>query len=294
MPSFSFSIMDAAGYGFYRVWCERSYLLKLALIPFFIKLACMVAVAVLGYETNVLRQGLILLPGILAEGWVLAQFCRTLLKDERWPTVLPEKIDDNVLDRLLLRARGIIACTLSYALIGLAFFSLRYLAFLMILGDAVNSEEEVANLLASSTDADAPAPEMAPIMIVPSIILLAFTFWAVRLMWVYIPLSVLMPIRDYLKILKGPMSSVRLLALFFCTFTPVMFLVAMCSHLIFGVTEGMGDSAEDIRQFAMIFVSVIAELLIALASTAAVVWAMRDFLPKNPNLLKELPKVGGE
>ncbi len=129
MAPFTFNIMDAAGYGYYRVWTERAYLLKLALIPLMIKFACTIALLVLGFQDNILRQGLVLLPGVLAEGWVLAQFLRTLLKDERWPTYLPAEIDDKVLDRLLLRARGIVAAVLAYGLIALASYALRYLVF---------------------------------------------------------------------------------------------------------------------------------------------------------------------
>jgi len=100
-PKFDFNMMDAAGYGFYRVWTERHYLLKLATIPLLIKFACMITVMVLGIQGNILRQGLVLFPGVLAEGWVLAQFLRTLLKGERWPTILPPDIDDTLLDKLL-------------------------------------------------------------------------------------------------------------------------------------------------------------------------------------------------
>ena len=153
MSKLNFNMMDSAGYGFYRVWIERAYLLKLATIPLLIKFACMITVMVLDIEGNILRQGLILFPGVLAEGWVLAQFLRTLLKNERWPTILPADINDAILDKLLLRARGIVAATLAFGLIALASYMLRYLAFGLILGDFNATDEDVSNLL-NAADAD--------------------------------------------------------------------------------------------------------------------------------------------
>ena len=295
MSQFNFNIMDSAGYGFYRVWSERSYLLKLATIPLLIKFACMVTVMVLGLENNILRQGLILLPGVMAEGWVLAQFLRTLLKGERWPTILPPDINDALIDRLLLRARGIVAATLAYALISLSGYLIRYFSFGLILGDFNASQEDVSNFLNSAETAEADQKiTMNPLMFFPLLGFAVGLFWAFRMMWVYIPLSVLMPVQDYLKALGGMMASVKMTVLFFCTLTPVMFITVMISHLVYNLTSSMGDDGEDVARFIMLFFAVIADTLIALVATAAFVWAMKDFLPKEKELLKELPKIAGD
>ena len=129
VAQFQFNIMDAVGYGYYRVWQERTYLGKLAFFPFLIKLACVIGVYVLGLESNILRQGLILFPAYLAEGWMLAQFLRTLLKDERWPVFVPEQAGQDFLTKLMPRARGIIAATLVYTLLELFTNILRYVTF---------------------------------------------------------------------------------------------------------------------------------------------------------------------
>lgn len=294
MSQFNFNMMDSAGYGFYRVWVERAYLLKLATIPLLIKFACMITVMVLGIDDNILRQGLILFPGVLAEGWVLAQFLRTLLKGERWPTVLPAEIDDTLLDKLLLRARGIVAATLAYGLIALGLYLVRYFSFGLMFGDFNASQEEVATLLRPPEAGEDPKINVNPLMFFPLIAASVALFWAFRLLWVYIPLSVLMPVEDYLKKVGGMMSSVRMVVLYFCTMTPIMFVVIIISNVIFGAFGGVGEDGESIARFIMVFFAVIADTLVGLVSTAAFVWAMKDFLPKNPELLKELPKLGGD
>ena len=296
MSQFNFNMMDAAGYGFYRVWVERAYLLKLMMIPLIIKFACMITVMALGVEGNTLRQGLIMFPGIIAEGWVLSQFLRTLLRNERWPTVLPPDIDDKLLDKLLYRARGIIAATLAYALIGLSAYFIRYILFGIVSGDfganSPTTSEEISELIDASEAGKGKGLHLNPAFLLPLVGLTVAMFWAFRLVWVYIPLSVLMPVKDYLKALGGMMASVKMIVLYFCTMTPIMFATIMVSRLVFSMVEGLGDNSDETGRFIMIFVAMFAEILVALVSTAAFVYAMKDFLPKTTDLLKDLPKTG--
>jgi len=296
MSQFNFNMMDAAGYGFYRVWAERSYLLKLAMFPFLIKLGSTIAVFVLGLESDILRQGLVLLPGVIAEGWVLSQFLRTLLKNERWPTALPQNIDEGLLDRLLLRARGIIAATIAYTLIGLISSFVRYIIFGFMFGNFESPGQQVTDMLESGMEqavtAEGEKATIHPLLALPMLGLLGVLFWAYRLAWVYIAFSVLMPVRDYLRAVGGLMASAKMMILFFCTMTPVMFIVILLSRVIFNAFGGGDDGSDDIARFIMIFVSVIAEMGIALVTTTAFVFAMKDFLPKTTDLLKDVPKAG--
>lgn len=288
---FEFDIMDSAGYGYYRVWQERAYLFKLVMVPFLIKLACTVTVLVLGYENNILRQGLILLPGDLAIGWVLAQYLRTLLKNERWPTVLPLDMNDAVLDALLLRARGIVACTLSYALIAMAGYVLRFCLFGQFAGDmSVAPEEGMANIL-SSSDAEKPA-DISPAFFIPLAVGGLALVWLFRLMWVYIPFAVLMPVKSYLHALGGFMASIRMMILFFCAMAPVMFVMVMVSRMVFNVLGDVDGDGANLPQFIVVLLAVSAEILVALITTGSFAWAMRGILPKNADALKDLPKLG--
>ena len=288
---FEFDIMDSAGYGYYRLWSERAYLFKLALIPFLIKLACTVTVMVLGYEDNLLRQGLIFLPGDLVQGWLLAQYLRTLLMNERWPTILPIDMNEKVLDSLLMRARGIVACALAYALIALATYFIRFCIFGQLTESDLSPDGGMDNILPSKEgEKVADVSELAFIPMVASLVGLV---WAFRLMWIYIPFSVLMPMRDYLKAVGGFISSLRMMALFFCAMAPVMFVTVMLSRGVFNLLGGAADdSSANLSQFIVVILAVFSEMLVALVTTGSFAWAMRGFLPKHPDALKTLPKLG--
>ncbi|HAJ90472.1 MAG TPA: hypothetical protein DCM27_05610, partial [Rhodospirillaceae bacterium] len=54
------------------------------------------------------------------------------------------------------------------------------------------------------------------------------------------------------------------------------------------------DGQDGGARFIVMFLAVMADTLVGLVSTAAFAWAMKDFLPKNTDLLKDFPKAAGE
>ena len=273
--------MDATGYGYHRVWRERAYLLKMAIIPLLIKFACTIAVFAMGIEDNFLRQGLVMLPADFAEGWLLAQFLRTLLTDERWPIVLDKMPDERMMSRLLTRARGIVSATLIYVLVSMAGNIMLFGSFAMLgdsafgpLKDAEN-RDVAGDAVRQSENIDA----LGTVMFVPSVLALIGLIWAFRLFWLHIPFSVLMPIGQYLKVVKGFMTSVRMMMLYFCCMSPVMFIAVVLSRSFYGA---FGDGGEDmVARFLTILVSSFADLVVALIAVTAMAWSLRDFLPKS-------------
>ncbi|MBE2192028.1 MAG: hypothetical protein IAE63_07600 [Alphaproteobacteria bacterium] len=291
MAKFQFNIMDAAGYGYYRVWIERAYLLKLALIPLFIKFACTIAIFALDIDDNVLRQGLIMLPATFAEGWVLAQFLRTLLMNERWPIMLPQRPDPRILSALLNRARGIIASILTYVLLGMLAYVIRYMMF-----EFFPSSQEIENARTaaeaaktSETENGSLAGILGVFALVPTIMVIAATIWMFRFMWLYIPLSVLMPVKSYMKALSGFMPSVYLLVLFFASMAPITFVAIMLVRVVYGTTEDMGENGLMLGHFIGVFISVTTELIVGLVTTASFAWAMRNFLPRAKGSMNDFP-----
>ena len=281
MKDLKFNIMDATGYGYHRVWRERAYLLKMAIIPLLIKFACTIAVFAMGIEDNFLRQGLVMLPADFAEGWLLAQFLRTLLTDERWPIVLDKMPDERMMSRLLTRARGIVSATLIYVLVSMAGNIMLFGSFAMLgdsafgpLKDAEN-RDVAGDAVRQSENIDA----LGTVMFVPSVLALIGLIWAFRLFWLHIPFSVLMPIGQYLKVVKGFMTSVRMMMLYFCCMSPVMFIAVVLSRSFYGA---FGDGGEDmVARFLTILVSSFADLVVALIAVTAMAWSLRDFLPKS-------------
>ncbi len=288
---FQFNIMDAAGYGYYRVWVERAYLLRLALIPVFIKFACTIAIFALDLDENPLRQGLVMLPATFAEGWVLAQFLRTLLMNERWPIMLPQVPNPNIIRQLLNRARGIVASVLVYVLLGMLAYVTRYVMF-----EYFPSSEEIDSARTAAEQVKATESNSGSIngvlgllATIPMTLAFLGVIWTFRFMWLYIPFAVLMPVKDYMKALSGFMSSVYLIVLFLASMLPATFVAIMLVRVVYGATEDMGETAQMLGHFISVLISVSTEITVGLVTTAAFSWAMRSFLPKAKGALDDFP-----
>lgn len=281
MSAFNFDLIDAAGYGYHRIWAERHYLARLAIIPLIMKFACAVLAYSLSYTDDILRYGLVLLPAVFAEGWVMAQFLRTLLMEERWPTVLPDRDDEAAFARIIVRARGIISSTLVFVLISLASTVLAWGAFEV---DAVTKD-----IMARQGEAGAEAAKSggaSTLLFVPAVAAIFASIWAFRLLWIYIPYAVLMPARDYLQRLGGFMASIRLAGLFLVCMVPLNVLAVMLVQgLISPYGNGLMDAPAYVR-FLGIFVGVLADFIVGLLVTAAMAYAMRDIIPHHPDALK--------
>lgn len=262
--------MGASFYGYRRVWNERAYLFRLALIPVLMKFASMVVIISLEYQDNFLRQGLIMLPATFAQGWLLAQFLRTILQEERWPITLPQEPSPYTMACLILRAQGIVAATLVYVLISLFEYVLQHGLFAM---------ERMASSQVGEKGMSAPA-EGNPVMIIPAILMLLGSIWAFRLMWLHVPFSVLMAPREYLKNIAGFVTSIRMMAVFLASMVPLFLGAIMMSQGIAKFAQGSGF--EDIGHFSIVFLSVVTEIGISLVATTAMAFAMRGFLPKAP------------
>lgn len=279
---FNFDFIDAASFGYRAVWLERKYLFRMALIPILIKFACTVAIFALGYETNFLRQGLIMLPAMFAEGWLLAQFLRTLLLFERWPIVLKHEPSEAEIEALLIRARGIMACTIMYVLISFLDYGIKEGAQYLYAHYYAAAEQA-----ASSGKAVVPT-RTDTLMLIPSLVLLLGGLWAFRFIWLYIPLAVLMRVGIFLRVLGGYMASVRMLGLFLICIVPCTLLAFFLTSFIVSVT---GGPESDLSKFLLLMISVIAETIAWLIATAAMAYACRDILPKHP---KALPDIKNE
>ncbi|PZP57408.1 MAG: hypothetical protein DI586_00520 [Micavibrio aeruginosavorus] len=272
----AFDLIDSASFGYKTVWQERKYLLKLAFVPVFIKLACTVIIFAFDFQNNFLRQALITLPASFAEGWLLAQFLRTLILLERWPIMLPEDVSDRHMSALLLRARGIMSSTIMFVLITLAAYGLKEIYAMFY--DMAGAGEATKN---------AEAPPGNPLLFIPAMILIFLSIYAFRYLWLYIPVVVLMPMGEFLRKLGGFMASIKMMGVFLVAMVPCFVLAMVVSTLL---TSLVGGPDSDIGRFVMVMVSVVIETLISLITTASIVYALRDILPKHPLALADINK----
>ena len=277
---FSFDMIDAAGYGYHRVWTERHYLLKLSLIPILMKFVAAIAYYVMGFEDDILRRGLFMLPALFAEGWVLAQFLRTLLMEERWPQTLPKERDDVAIARLILRARGIISATLIFVMIQLVSTVVAWGVFQIDHKAQALAEQRAAGAVADATGADG-------LMIIPVLGLLVASIWSFRLLWLNIPYAVLMPIRVYLSRLGGFMASVRMLGLFLVCVIPLSVFATLLAQMLVSGTPADTDPPA-LAQFVIMFISAATDMMTALIATTGMAYALRNVVPHHPDALKDV------
>jgi hypothetical protein len=263
--------IDAISFGYREVWRERAYLMKLAFVPIMIKFASTVVVYSFDMEDNFIRQGLVALPGLFAEGWLLAQFLRTLLMQERWPIYLEEPPSDQKMAALLLRARGIMSSAILYALISFLAYGMKQVMFYFMPADDA----------ADKTAAQDPNP----LLFIPAVALIYLSIWIFRFMWLYIPVAVLMPMGDFLKKLGGFMASIKMIGIFLVTLVPCLF-VAITLSKIFGTIVGGVDTAQG--SFIALIIHVIMETIIGLISTASMAYALRNIVPHHPAALKDI------
>ena len=284
-----FDLIDSCGYGYVRVWNERHYLLTLAMIPVLIKFICAVGVYVLGVQDDLLRQGLVMLPGTLAQGWVLAQFLRTLLLNERWPQRLPQMRDEGEIARLVLRARGIVSAALVFVLINMVSTVIAWGLLQLEAQASLALEQREAGTLA---EGEGIAGGLGGLAVIPLVAFMLASIWAFRLAYLYIPFVVLMPLREYLARLGGFMASIRMLALYLICMVPCTVTATIMVQMLLSVA-GVGEDVEPsaLLQFFITFFGAIVEMITALIATAAMAYAFRDVVPHAKDALRA---VGGD
>lgn len=273
--AYQFDLIDAASFGYSAVWTERAYLLRLAIVPILVKFATMVIVVAQGLSETPLIQGLAMIPATLIEGWLLAQWLRTLIKDERWPIILYDEPDEQTLSYLMTRAQGIVSCCLVYVLLML-------MTHFLVFG--------YDQLIATYMPKEAlEAGEVQDVRLLPFIMLAMIAgLWSFRLYWLYIPFAVLVRPIEYLKYMGGFTASLRLLGLFLIGMVPTLVVASLISSVVVAPFSHGSESAQKIGQFLLLLLGSAAEVLIGLIVTAAITWSMRTLLPTAPGCLPDV------
>lgn len=253
-----FNIINSARAGYEFLVSERRYLLRLALIPALVKLICYVAALSLGFENNVVRMSLILLPASLMEGWMLAHAIRLITLGQRWPF---QPTGDTDADMAVLRVRmhGVMGGLVAYALINVL----------------------LAGLLATMTGLLPHMPEggqPAPIDAGRAILMLAVmggTLWAFPLLWVFIPLSLSMDAREWLREVRGFRFSLPMIAVWLLCYLPVAAIMMLgISAIISPFPEGQVPAG---ARFSVMILSVVLDTVKALLGTAGMTFALGDY-----------------
>lgn len=243
-----FNTIDTAGMAYQTVWRERGYLFRLSVFPVLVKLACFTFALAAGYEDNILRLSLCLVPAYLVEGWMIAHFVRLIGLNQRWPF---RPSGDMATDRaqIITRGRGILGGAISYTLINLLIGG--YMALLM-------------QMIPFDVEPKDVPPETAFI----GIALLAFSFFAFRFIWIHIPLALNVPLRAVLTTLTRRGVTWRFLGMWALCYIPAMAALMMIVSVLFSPFGG--DTMPIAAHFAVIVVRVIFDTIKVLLCTAGI------------------------
>ncbi len=260
-------ITAATTQAYKKVWEERAYILRLAAIPFMLKLFCF-AVGFRyanGLEDHI-RFTLILLPAYLAEGWMLAHLVRLWVFGHRWPFRPTGNLEDD-LAVLEVRARGILSGMLVFVLINMALGL--FIAFV---------SQFILPYMPQDASAAAEVDIPASVAFV-SFVLLVGMFWGFRLLWLYIPYAIGMEWRPYVAALRGVMTSVHMMGLWLMCFVPIYLVLRFGTALFGTLAQSLAGDAG--AAFVMIIFTVLADTLKSIIVTSGMTYALMAFFKKN-------------
>ena len=219
----SFDIINVVGIAYRKTWAERSYLLKMAMLPFLVKLACFTVIATYLEDKSLWLSGVVLLPAFFFEGWLLTHWARTIMTGgaHRWP-FRASGDEGKDLAEISSRSRGIMGGTVAYVLIN--FLMSGYYAFLIPYFPADMDPQH----------ADIRIAIVALVMMVTAVALFRF-------LWVYIPLSVNVPLDYVLEKLKPTGLTFKMLGVWLICVVPAILLLQIFGEGLmstFGQAEG--------------------------------------------------------
>ncbi|MGZ9107235.1 MAG: hypothetical protein ACXW4B_00235 [Micavibrio sp.] len=260
-------VINSVDFGYRLAWAERHYLLRLAAVPLFVRLVCLLAVVGLGWEQEYLRRALIMLPSFFTEGWLLAHLVRLVFHGQRWPfRSSGDKAQDEAL--LLDRAHGIMAGTLFYVVI--KFLMTGCLAIALSVQMAAQSE--LAVVAQTNTDPN-------PIIILISLAVMVLTLWGFRFIFLYIPAAAGISAQFIIRARQGFLLSIQMLGVWMVCSIPFVLLTMIVISAV--IPSEPGAALPMTARIVFLLLEVVTETLIAIVSTAAIAAGLRNMI-ENP------------
>lgn len=253
-----FDFIEAAALGYQFVWQQRFNLLPLAVLPLAVKTGSYAALYLLGLEDNVLRQGLILLPAYMIEGFVIAIVIRMAIFGETYSDLFKSGPPKPIYPESTRRA--IMACVVIYVL--------TMLVYSFFTGGAA-----VAKAYETST---LPKPPPGGDVYFMAFMIMVFLIWAFRFWWLFVPAAMDIPIREFLWRIKPYMVSVYMVGLWMlCVVPPAFLLVSIAEILQFLFPGPNADTRSSVYSIILLVVQPAVELLAALTSSVGMAYAVR-------------------
>lgn len=257
----SFDIINAVLNAYQLIWRERYYLMRLGLAPFLLAYLDFALVGLMGDDIPPLRRGLMLMPAMVAEAWLVCQFLRTVMTGERWPVARNYDPNGAIPMPILLRMRGLLSGIAVYLLIGVLFNAAGGVT-------ATLYQDGTLKKLAESGDPVYALTNFA-------IIFVAIRFF--KYLWVFIPMVINQPPRIYLNNLPGWMPNIHMIGLWLAACLPVLAGTLFALSILSPITAIEGPAGFIGFLFLKVF-DVTAQLGISLIGSTAMTLALGPYL----------------
>lgn len=247
------NIIDNAIVGHKTVWQERAFLLKIILIPLLVKAICTAVTFKMELDMFHLRYFLVMLPSYILDGWVLAHFLRLLLLGEKQVTF---PIKNPAIKATILFS--VLAIMVQGGIVTLIPQAMDTLGLEKITGDWNPNIIEFSSYIA----------------------VIALGIWSVRLICLYLPLSISAPLKEFLVDIKGYGTSIYILGSWLTATLPSILVFAVLPSL---VVPPQFETIYDLPVSMAVFIvgfRVIADIASLLVLTAAMAYMFSEVLRK--------------
>ncbi len=263
-----FDIVESVGHAYRFLWSERRYLMRIALVPILVKLACDLTVELFNYDTVFIRQALVMLPSYFMDGWLLSHVVRFALFGQRWPfRAGGHNGGNNDVQLMQDRAQGLLTGTATYA-------ATRFLSM-----GALTLVSKLVTPLAPAAGHAGAASDLKSGALLASILLIFGGVWAFRVLWLFIAAAANVSMMGFLKRISGFATSFYMIGAWLIAFMPLLLASTLVtSVLILPFAAPGAMSASPVAAAITLIVGVFADTLIEIVTTFAMAAGVRPFL----------------
>ncbi|MFP4312964.1 MAG: hypothetical protein ACLFR0_01445 [Alphaproteobacteria bacterium] len=267
----SFDFIKATAEGYKFLWQRRDIVLRLGFLPVIVKFICFIVVVNLGLENNFLRQGLLLFPAYLLEGYLVCTLVRLAVFSNE---ALVQPPGSGAFEYYKQRARDIQAGAILYTLIKL----LAALLFGLIYATAPMRGEETVT---------PPNPGFDTFL--AAMLMFVFMIWAFRLLWLNVAVTLGYSMRGYLKKVRGFSFSFHIFSVWIMCLLPFSLGGILIADILFSLTQGIGEAPSQIFLFLRMAIAALIETLSAIVSNIAIGFGIY-WVMSGQNLKMQDPK----
>ena len=258
--SANFDFLSAAHTGYRTAWDNHASLLRLAALPILIKIGCIAAIVFLGFNNQILRHGLMMIPSYFAEGFLIAYIIRTLHAG-----------DDLAADVKQARRH------FDDVLAGMIAFVLIQLVLAFVIGYTLSAMPDMpTDVAAADITADQQSNAMQGFFMALSV--LEFMLWAFRFAWLHVPIAMGIPLSKFLVRIQSFSASFPMLGCWLAVFMPLAFAMVMISQ---GISMVLPETAGAESQLAVLVIGSFqgfCEIVINVVSAIAMSYGFKSLM----------------